>query len=172
MTNTPRVIHPRSLRHASVQMSMRSREAGETHVPATYEAEAAPNGRIVRVTVTVPVTVTLPEWPESSRLPPAARAEWNRFLRALDAHEQGHVRIARRYFTRIGQRMVGLTLAQAEERWQANLQAWREADREFDAQTDHGRNTGTIIDENVQGATTDVTATAPAAGTGQPAAGR
>ncbi len=162
-----RQIHPHHLFQAATQLGMHSAEPGLTNVLPEYTTELDAQGRVIRVTMTVPVTVTLPEWPEASGLPSAAHAEWERFIRALTTHEDGHVAIIRRRLEHFGATLLHVTPDVAEQRWQANLAAMQQESDEYDAQTDHGRNNGTIIDTNVAGATVDVTA-APAGAPGTP----
>jgi predicted secreted Zn-dependent protease len=54
------------------------------------------NGRLTRIDLTVRLTIDMPEWPNSSRRPQAEQDEWDRFLRALRVHEDGHIAIFRR----------------------------------------------------------------------------
>ncbi len=154
--NTPRAMHPHHLFQAAMLLGRAGEEAGSTDMQPTHEVELDANGRVIRVVITVPVTVTLPAWPEASNLPLAARAEWERFLGALTAHEQGHVEIIRRRLEHFGASMLHVSADVAEQRWQDNLQTLHDANAQYDAETNHGRNNGTVIDSTVNGATTDV----------------
>jgi hypothetical protein len=169
--NTPRMMHPHHLFQAATQLGRAGDEAGRTDVQAEYVPEIDANGRVIRVTITVPVTVTLPEWPEASNLPPAARVEWERFLRALTDHEQGHVARIRQHLEHFGATPLHVSAEVAEQRRQANLQAMHQATQEYDAQADHGRNNAAIIETNVDGATVDVGVVHAGAAPNRPDAG-
>jgi Bacterial protein of unknown function (DUF922) len=166
VSNAQHVMHPHSLRHAAVLVGLHSSEPGSVEASPDLTTEGDQHDHVTRVTISVPVTVTLPEWPEAERLPATARAEWQRFMRALDAHEQGHLRLVRQFFDqRFGRTLLHLTTDQATARFDARIEAWRQANENYDAQTHHGLNTGTEINEDVAGANFDVR-TAAGAGSG------
>jgi hypothetical protein len=52
--------------------------------------------RITRVDLIMWLTIDMPVWSRVDRSPQAEQDEWNRFMRALRAHEDGHIAICRR----------------------------------------------------------------------------
>jgi Bacterial protein of unknown function (DUF922) len=98
-------------------------------------------------TVTVGIRMTMPQWIEYGSACQAEKDEWNRFVAALQAHEQGHVDLAVEHLSNIDDRLVGKSVHGAGIAWQRSLDALRSASDAYDRQTDHGRTRGTIIDD-------------------------
>src|SRR5262245_35881421 len=57
---------------------------------------ATSNGHISTVDLTMTLTIDMPEWSAAGSARQVEQTEWNRFLRALRAHEDGHIAICRR----------------------------------------------------------------------------
>ena len=53
------------------------------------------NGQLTNVDLTMYLTIGMPVWVHVARRPQAEQDEWNRFLRALRHHEDGHIAICR-----------------------------------------------------------------------------
>lgn len=138
-------INARTLQEAVNQIQQRS-EAGETTWNPTYQVTPDDSGQIVNATVEVQITVTMPSWPGASKLGAADKAKWDNFIQALEAHEQGHVDLVKNKLNDLGQGLLGKTSAEADAAFQAALQDLQSASDDYDAQTDHGRKTGTTID--------------------------
>ena len=51
--------------------------------------------RLTNVDLTMTLTIDMPIWNQASSRPDPEKNEWNRFLRALRAHEDGHIAICR-----------------------------------------------------------------------------
>jgi predicted secreted Zn-dependent protease len=111
-----------------------------------YDTEA---GVLSAVTVTVPTRITMPRWPEYTSAAQACREEWDRFWVALDHHEQGHIALVRQHLDGLHRRLRGLPESEAAQAWEDALGALNQASESYDAQTDHGRNQGTVIDASV-----------------------
>jgi predicted secreted Zn-dependent protease len=104
------------------------------------------NGDVLATaTVVVPTKITLPRWPGYSSAGDRDRGEWDRFHAALEAHEQGHIERVTNCFTGIDDRLTGATVADAGRIWADALNSLQTASDAYDAETDHGRNRGTII---------------------------
>ncbi len=95
--------------------------------------------------MTVALKITMPVWDGYSAATQAEKTEWDRFLAALELHEQGHIDIARRDMATIDQVMVGRTEAEAAHEFQHAVAAVQATSDAYDTSTDHGRNNGTII---------------------------
>lgn len=125
-----------------------------TDARTRYEIEYARRGgscRTTRVDVVVEITVTLPRWTPPSGTPVALRHRWNRFRSRLEAHEAGHVRIARRGGVRLLRELEGLrrdACARMEEaartRADALLARVHEDHLRYDRDTGHGRTQGVV----------------------------
>ena len=80
--------------------------------------------------------------------------DFGRFLSALDAHEQGHVDIARRSATEIDRAILGLPDMEnckvledaANDAGRRGLEYHREKDRLYDKWTEHGKSQGTWLE--------------------------
>jgi len=92
--------------------------------------------RVLRISMTV--SIEMPRWVERDTASPAEQREWDRFYRALLAHEKGHERraltSARRLYARL-LRTRARDLETAFENGKARIQAESDA---YDAVTHHG----------------------------------
>jgi predicted secreted Zn-dependent protease len=94
--------------------------------------------RLTQVDLTMVLTLAMPGWTHVSRRPREEREEWQRFLRALRAHEDGHFEIFRREgavaYERIRSARAGRIndVRAAEERRIDGLS------HAYDLRTDHG----------------------------------
>jgi predicted secreted Zn-dependent protease len=108
------------------------------------------NGRVTRVDITLRMTIRLPRWQEGrDEASPEARAEWDRMMAALRAHEERHAEIAREWAPRFKQRMLGVRARNATATYN---QVKREADaaqRQYDTDTQHGQTEGVSLDLSI-----------------------
>jgi predicted secreted Zn-dependent protease len=113
----------------------------------------APNGGMCRaadVQVQIGITVTLPEWERPRGVDPDLWREWRRFHRALERHEEGHVRLADDAAERLRLGLLGLrgpcdTLgdrAKALADRLSEVSAGHHLD--YDARTEHGVKEGAV----------------------------
>lgn len=105
--------------------------------------------RIVRPDVDVRVVVTLPEWRDRGSAELDLVSRWLRDLSAMEEHEQGHVRRARRAGRRVHRALRELDPApcallrdRADAAVDEVLRAEREAQDAYDARTQHGMKQG------------------------------
>jgi Bacterial protein of unknown function (DUF922) len=101
------------------------------------------------VNVTVKTRITMPQWSEYDSACQAEKDEWDRFISALEAHEQGHVDLVKEHLSKIDEQMAGQSPDAAKRLWLNALSDLQSASDSYDAETDHGRNQGTIIDLSV-----------------------
>ena len=138
-----------TLRNAAEAVGAR-KEAGATIT--TPDLVSADNGkRMVHAQVTVDQVVELPEWDDKASATPNQRAEWDRFKAAITAHEAGHVATDVKSFAGAhGKILAKKTIAGVEHRVRhASWTRPRPTTTTFDTSTDHGRNTGTNINPNI-----------------------
>lgn len=102
--------------------------------------------RVVRPDVRVRITVTLPEWRGRADAPSDLAERWARDLAAMDEHETGHVRLARRAGRRVYDALDTLDPApcsvlreRADAAADSALADVRRAQDAYDERTDHGR---------------------------------
>jgi predicted secreted Zn-dependent protease len=95
--------------------------------------------------VTVKMRITMPRWPGYDSAPAADQSEWDRFLAALQVHEQGHVDLVLQHLSNIDEQLVGQSPTAARGVWDETLGALKSASDSYDRETNHGRNQGTII---------------------------
>jgi len=106
------------------------------------------DGKVTSVTINVDINVLMPNWQGASNLNKEAKAEWDRAYKALADHEQGHVDLAKKKLTGVAARMVGKTRAQADAIFKQAVADLKKESDAYDKTTDHGRKTGTIINED------------------------
>ena len=140
-------VHAETLEGAASAIAQMAEAATAEWFPR-YDYKTA-GGRISKITVTVALRVTMPRWVEYVIATRPEQAEWDRFCRALRAHEQGHLDLVAEHLQRIDERMLGRAPDAAKRAWDAALAALADASAEYDRTTDHGRTDGTVIDVGV-----------------------
>jgi len=108
----------------------------EFHFDLNY---AHANNRITSVDLTVRLTIDMPEWTEVGQRPQAEQDEWNRFLRAVRGHEDGHIEIFRREAPKSYRRLLRArpgTINDVRTAEETRIEALSDA---YDHRTDHGR---------------------------------
>jgi predicted secreted Zn-dependent protease len=128
-------------------------EAGQTTWPATFDYAADANGTITSATVTVRRLIHCPQWDGYSSASTAAQSERDRFSAALHAHETGHSDLVEQYLKYLDQHLVGQPATQAQTIFDNALHALQAASDAYDVQTNHGQNTGTVIDTSIDAPT-------------------
>jgi predicted secreted Zn-dependent protease len=96
-------------------------------------------------TVTVKTRITMPRWSEYDSACQAEKDEWDRFIAALEAHEQGHIDLVKQHLSGIDDQMAGQSADAAKQVWLSALGDLQAASDSYDVDSDHGRNQGTII---------------------------
>lgn len=126
----------------------------EASIPIAGRCQEYSDGGALRdATISLSLVVHLPAWQDSERAPPKLRQSWQRFLRALAAHEEGHVEIAIKHAKQLRAELAALT---PEESCQAFMTKFQERaaraqarmDEEqaaYDAKTEHGIKQGCVL---------------------------
>ncbi|MBA2669752.1 MAG: DUF922 domain-containing protein [Gemmatimonadetes bacterium] len=97
------------------------------------------NGLITNVDLTMHLTVVLPVWDNHAKRPKPEKDEWDRFLRALRAHEDGHIAIFQREAPTTYNRLRAAKPKTMEKVLaDETARIWR-LSKVYDHQTDHGR---------------------------------
>ena len=125
-------------------------EAGLTEWKPKLAFNKDDQGMVTSATVTVTLTVTMPNWPGATKLSKPAKAEWDRAYGALAKHEQGHVDLVNTHLSGLGASLVGKTEAEANAAFAEAVQKLQEASDKYDVDTDHGRNNGTDLDTSIK----------------------
>jgi predicted secreted Zn-dependent protease len=146
--NKTYTIEATTLQEVADQISQRE-EAGETTWNPQFTLAFGENGNATNVTVNVPISVTLPNWPGAAKLSRAAKAEWDRAFRVLKAHEERHVQLARNKLKDVAKSLVGKSQSEAETIFADAVAELQTSSDEYDANSDHGRNEGTNIDTSI-----------------------
>ena len=107
-------------------------------------------GAITKATVTVVIAITMPKWKGAKKLSEAAKAEWDRFYQALLDHENGHVDLVHEHLADLGESLIGKTTEEANAACAEAMTDLQTDSDEYDVDTDHGRNEGTIIDTSIE----------------------
>ena len=117
------------------------------HYDYTYDTT---NGRASRVNITLRLVIRLPDWQEGrDQASPEARAEWDRMMTVLRAHENRHAEIAREWAPTFKERMLGVLESNLAGRHAEVLGEARGAQNAYDAQSAHGQNEGVSLDLSI-----------------------
>ncbi len=110
----------------------------------SLRSERIPAGTSTNLTVELHggLILRLPEWTNVGSATPRARAEWNRMLAKLTAHEQRHVDIAIEEFDKVVTALVGLDIDKIAQKVTAANAAANQRQIELDATTAHGSRRG------------------------------
>jgi predicted secreted Zn-dependent protease len=123
-----------------------SDEAGSTDWHgSTYTSHHGEDGQVTSVDVQVQITVSMPHWVERAQAPHAEQVEWDRFVAALHAHEQGHIDLVHTYLEHVDGHMVHMDEAAAAQVWADTFTNLQAASDQYDAANGHGTNAGTTI---------------------------
>jgi Bacterial protein of unknown function (DUF922) len=101
----------------------------------TYNQE---DGTITSVDVTCEMAIEMPVWSDYASANAEDRAEWDRFLAALEIHEQGHIQIVQVHLDAVDSWFVGQPASQAAQLWQDGLARLQADSDGYDADTGHG----------------------------------
>ncbi|NUN06970.1 MAG: DUF4157 domain-containing protein [Bdellovibrio sp.] len=137
-------IAGKNLREVAENIMARG-EAGRDDWHVNWFGDTDADGKIIRVTVTVENTITMPVWPAYKKQPRAAKNEWDRFYKALEKHEYGHVDIVQKETRDFAQQLLGLTEEEANQAMDRKIEELRTANDQYDLDTQHGQTQGTII---------------------------
>jgi predicted secreted Zn-dependent protease len=97
------------------------------------------NGLITNVDLTMELTVGLPVWENRANRPQPERNEWDRFLRALRVHEDGHVDIFRSEAPTTYERLRRARPTTINRVLATETARIRRLSDAYDHRTDHGR---------------------------------
>lgn len=103
-----------------------------------------------QVEVNAEITIMLPEWAPPESAPEALISQWDEFVRALRAHEEEHQQISVEAAYQIYEALSNLpayltceALEQAaDELGESILENNRQREKEYDTETNHGRDQG------------------------------
>ncbi|MCY7418915.1 MAG: DUF922 domain-containing Zn-dependent protease [Chloroflexi bacterium] len=130
-------------------MSGRS-EAGKVGWSEEMSATGPAGKGMDTVSVVVKITLDMPTWDPPSSMLPLARAEWERWLGALQAHEQGHIELVHQVHDGIAAKIIGKSKPAADTLW-ANAQAsLTTKSAAYDTRTGHGLKTGTVLNVKIE----------------------
>jgi len=124
-------------------------EAGRAEWWPAWAYDTDENGEITAVRVSVDSAITLPRWVDESGASGPEQTEWQRFLRALGDHEEGHLERVRDFLEGTDERLLHGDPSNAAENWDWIVSELQETNNRYDSETDHGRNAGTVIDMDV-----------------------
>jgi len=108
---------------------------------ATFEFRldfAQVDNRITLVDLQVLLVINMPEWPNAQRRPDPEKNEWQRFLRALRVHEDGHIDIFRRESATTYQRLLAATPATINAVLARERRRIQGLSDQYDTRTGHG----------------------------------
>ncbi len=136
---------------AEVAAQLNPSEWGRCTYHYSYSFETT-NRRATRVDITLTLTILMPRWQGEGwdNASAAAKAEWNRMIAALRAHEEGHAEIARRWAPVFKDRLLNQLQGNLQQRFNQTLRQADAEQRQYDADTQHGRTQGVSLDTSIQ----------------------
>jgi predicted secreted Zn-dependent protease len=132
----------------------------EWHVRWRYPLEETGTGcEIGRVSVTLTVRYTMPRWERPPGTSSAVASQWNRYVGALESHEEGHADFGREAAQRIERALGGLSARascnqldrEANALGQRILDEIRPEEEDYDRETNHGATQGTAFFRDLAG---------------------
>ena len=124
-------------------------EAGTCEWHPTYSYTTDEHGRVDSFTVTCPYTITMPNWVDKSSASWEAQAEWDRWYAALEQHERGHIDATAWMFDNLDESLLGLSPTEAEGQFGKFAYDAQRASDQYDDETNHGLNYGTVMDVSI-----------------------
>jgi predicted secreted Zn-dependent protease len=115
-------------------------EAGGAEFRFQMDFQQNGNGLITGVDLVMHLTVVLPVWQNRDHRPEPEQREWDRFLRALRVHEDGHITIFRREAPTTYRRLKRARPQTIRDVLNAETERIQRLSDAYDHQTDHGRN--------------------------------
>ena len=125
-------------------------EAGKVQWSPTMSGQLGPGNKLVDVTVEVNLTLEMPDSAPPAGLGPKAKAEFERWYKALQAHEQGHIDLVVKHFDGLAKRMIGMKGDKAQKLLETTKAALDAESKTYDTSTGNGTKTGTIIDFGIE----------------------
>jgi predicted secreted Zn-dependent protease len=106
--------------------------------------------RLMQIDLTLDIDITYPRWREAMQAPASMQAEWQRFITALEIHEQGHVDRFRRAVAALSDQLATIRPAASCHTVRAAVEAERERfhqeissiQADYERQTDYGATQG------------------------------
>lgn len=98
---------------------------------------------VVKAEIEFPLERELPEWTKADEVGkkcPCWKKEWDRFDKAIQAHEQQHVNLYKQFLVNLHAKCIGKTEDAADKVIDDVLDAVEKAQEKFDTTTDHGQN--------------------------------
>lgn len=121
---------------------------GEYLDNSEYQFSGGASGHVTEVTITASPTIQMPRWPAYARATDADKAEWDRMIAALTAHENAHHDVYRRVannFRTTLRRMRGLTEQHLQTEFENFLGRVSNEQRAYDRRTRNGANQGVTL---------------------------
>jgi predicted secreted Zn-dependent protease len=108
--------------------------------------------KLESITIGMHISEVLPAWGSASTASQAFTTAWNRFVTALDTHEQGHIAIDKQYAGKLLSDLSQLPAdncdklsSEASALIKADSAAMDTANSDYDASTNHGASQGAIL---------------------------
>jgi predicted secreted Zn-dependent protease len=105
----------------------------------TWKLPPPRKGRQAEVTLNVRLFLRMPVWTKRGERPKAERDEWDRFYRALRYHEDGHLDLFRREFTKSFERLKRVADDEIQDTLVEEVARIHQLNEQYEHDTDHGR---------------------------------
>lgn len=124
----------------------------EWDMRSRWQWSSTPRGCVMReVEITVLARLVMPDWADRTGAPAEVRGSWDRFREALRGHERGHyenvaraARALHRELMRLEVQNCAFMRAAARDLHERTLRRWKDVDRTYDEETQHGRTQGAV----------------------------
>ena len=96
-------------------------EAADTKFAASHPKFAVKDDKVVNASVVVKITMKMPVWNPPLTVGPKTKAEWQRAMKVLRAHEDAHVKSIQACWKGLSAKLNGLSPDDAEELFQKTV---------------------------------------------------
>jgi len=127
------------------------KEWGQCYYEFEYSYETM-GRRTKKVDITLRLTIRLPRWQGKGwqTASDAAKVEWQRMISALEAHENGHTEIARRWAPIFKEKLLGVAEDKVQQRYDKTKAAVDKETGKYDQETQHGKSKGVNLDITIE----------------------
>jgi hypothetical protein len=110
-----------------------------------FQADGSPDEIICEVNIVVTETKAMPVWTELAQQCEPVKREWNRFYRALDTHENGHLTRDQAAFKDLHKKILGRKEEDAVAIYEGAITKAETDNEAYDLSTGHGFTQGTRV---------------------------
>jgi len=133
-----------SLSDIADEVDRRKAGAHVTWTPS-YSVKKDHEKYVTSVDIKVPITKEMPVWVDRGTASAADQKKWDTFEAALELHEQGHIKIARKGFQGVGESMLDMPASTGKQTFDNGVIRVQGESDDYDTKTNHGATQGAVL---------------------------